>query len=97
MTHQGIRALFDRSLAIDEQRSVLPIWSLTWIVKSWADGLTAQVRDKFLNLPLGALLEPPQTLLAHDWVKQLPEEKNFELASATILLAHKPTAGDSET
>jgi SAM-dependent methyltransferase len=93
MTHQGLRSLFSRSLVIDDHRvidSVLPIWSLTWIVQSWANGLPGDVRERFLDMPLSALLQPATELLGEDWVRQLPEEKNFELAAGTVLFAHKP-------
>ena len=41
-------------------------------------------------MPLGDLLKPATELSGRSWVRDLPEDKNFELASATILLAHKP-------
>jgi hypothetical protein len=33
---------------------------------------------------------PADTFLKRSWVRELPREKNFELASATAILAHKP-------
>ena len=93
MTAQGLRTLFDGPLAIDDHRvieSVLPVWSLTWIVQSWARGLNGATREHFLNMPLRELLKSPPELLAERWVTELPEQKNFELASATVLFAHKP-------
>jgi hypothetical protein len=36
------------------------------------------------------LLDEPAGLLGKSWVRGLPVEKNFELASATMLFAHKP-------
>jgi hypothetical protein len=92
MTHQGLRALFERALIIDEQKvidSILPIWSLIWIVRSWAAGLNGSARDNFLSTKLGELLENPESYLDRDWVRALSPDKNFELASATILFAHK--------
>ena len=93
MTGQGLRALFERRMEIDDLRvveSVLPIWSLTWIVQSWANGLNGRTREEFLSMPLRELLSMPADLLNRSWVKELPTEKNFELASATMLFAHKP-------
>jgi hypothetical protein len=55
MTAQGLRALFDRDLTIDDHLvvdSILPIWSLTWIVQSWAAGLDGKTREQFLDLTL---------------------------------------------
>ena len=36
------------------------------------------------------LLTDPMQLLDQPWVRELPEAKNFELASATMMYAHKP-------
>lgn len=93
MTGQGLRALFEPSLAIDDHRvidSLLPIWSLTWIVQSWARGLGSASRDEFLDTKLRDLMAPPVDMLERSWVRGLSADKNFELASATILFAHKP-------
>lgn len=93
MTGQGLRALFEPSLVIDDHRvieSLLPVWSLTWIVQSWASGLPGAAREEFLDLRLRDLLAAPTELLARRWVQDLPNEKNFELASATMVFAHKP-------
>jgi SAM-dependent methyltransferase len=93
MTAQGLRALFDGSLTIDDHRvieSITPIWSLTWIVQSWARGLKGSTREQFLDLPVRELLKSPVELMTERWVSELPDEKNFELASATMLFAHKP-------
>ena len=93
MSGQGLRALFDRKLEIDQQMvipSIQPIWSLSWIVNSWAQGLSETTREQFLSLRLRDLLANPAELLHQPWVSELPDEKNFELASATLMYAHKP-------
>jgi SAM-dependent methyltransferase len=93
MTREGLRALFDDSLVIDDQRvlaSELPVWSLTSIVQSWATGLPEPARQSFLSLQLKDLLVPATNFLDQNWVKQLTPAKNFELACATALFAHKP-------
>ncbi len=95
MTGQGLRALFERSLVIDYhavEDVAHPVWSLAWIVNSWANGLDAAARERFLALRMADLLQPAHTLLQQDWVKNLSEEKQWELASGTFLLAHKPEA-----
>lgn len=92
MTSQGLRALFDRHLEIDDHKvveSTLPIWALTWIVSSWAEGLKGKTLDDFLSLTLRELAIDPAELLARNWIKELPVEKNFELACGTLLFAHK--------
>lgn len=95
MTHQGLRAMFEDKLQIDDQfvqDSGLPIWSLSWMLRSWADGLSGRAREQFLSTPVRDLLDNPGAMLDRPWVRQLSHEKNFELASATMLTAHKPKA-----
>jgi len=58
MTTQGLRALFERALIIDDLSVVsegLPVWSLTWIIRSWAEGLDEPARSEFLSMRLGDL------------------------------------------
>lgn len=94
MTFMGACALFERSLIIDDLpiiEACLPINSLAWIVQSWAEGLSGDTLEAFLNLSIRDLLRPPSELAGNDWVRQLSREKNLELANGTILLAHKPS------
>src|SRR5262249_14977376 len=92
MTHQGLRNLFEGTLRIERVEvidSILPIWSLTWIARSWADGLKGRARDEFLSLTVRELLEPCPTCRARRFVRELAPAKNLELASATVLHARK--------
>ena len=92
MTSQGIRNLFVDYLAIDKVTvpdSVLPIWSLGWILGSWAAGLEGKTRNDFLQMKVADLMANPVTYLNMPFVRELSEEKNIELASATMLFAHK--------
>jgi SAM-dependent methyltransferase len=93
MTAQGLRALFERSLIIDDLRVVsegLPVWSLTWIIRSWAEGLKEPSRSEFLAMRLSDLLTIAPDLLDRAWVTGLSADKNTELASANLLNARKP-------
>ena len=48
MTHQGLKNLFEDLLKIDRldvYENILPIASLTWIVRSWADGLKGKAKQ----------------------------------------------------
>lgn len=93
MTEHGLRELFVRDLAIESQfvaGSMLPIWSLTWIVRSWAQGLPEKARKRFLSRRLSDLMADPASLLDESYVTALPDEKNRELASGTYLFARKP-------
>src|SRR5688572_810076 len=92
MTHQGLRNLFAEHLTIDRVMvydAVMPIWSLTWILRSWADGLRGPARDEFMKMRVADFMDYPGNYLQRAFVKELPEDKNLELASATILFAHK--------
>ena len=92
MTGQGLRALFERRLTIDQHivpRSTLPVFSLTWFVQSWARVLRGQSREQFLAMRMSDLLKQPEELQDERWVTELSEAANFELASATMLFAHK--------
>lgn len=93
MTPQGLRNLFDDSLAVDRIEvydSVLPIWSLREILVRWVDGLSGTAREEFLGLRVADLLAPPVTYLSRSFVRELSKEKNLELASACVLFARKP-------
>lgn len=92
MTGEGLRALFENALQIDEQ-VVSPmgaVQALQGIVHRWAGGLTGGARDEFLGLRIGDLLAAPAALSHQRWVRELPREKNSELADATFMIAHKP-------
>jgi SAM-dependent methyltransferase len=92
MTHTGLANLFP-GLQIKEQKVVpetLPIWGLTWILRSWSEGLTGAALEEFLNLKVSDLLGDPPEYLERAFVATLLEAKNFELASATVLVAEKP-------
>jgi SAM-dependent methyltransferase len=92
MTAQGLNNLFAPDIVVDRHEvysSVLPIWSLTWIVRNWAEGLTGPARQEFLNLKIADLLDSAEKYLDRSFVKGLSREKNFELASATVLFGHK--------
>jgi SAM-dependent methyltransferase len=94
MTHQGLRALFEDSLIIDAQRvdlQGLPVWTLTWFLREWADGLPPTAREEFLAMRVGDLTRTSEdTLIGRSWVRELPQALNFRLASMTSLRAHKP-------
>jgi len=92
MTHQGLRNLFAQHVHVDRievYASVLPIWSLAWIVSSWADGLDGKTRKDFLNMRLEDFLQPPVSFLSAPFVTELPAAKNLELASACVLFGRK--------
>jgi SAM-dependent methyltransferase len=92
MSHQGLTNLFAKYLEVDKVEclaSTFPIWSLAWILSSWASGLSEQTRKGFLNMRVSELVGSPVQYLDRPFVTELSHEKNLELASATVLFAHK--------
>lgn len=93
MSAQGLRNLFEKQMEILKQEvpiSGLPIWTLSWILKSWADGLQGETREKFLDLRVRDLTaREPLDYVELAMVKGLSSEKNMELASTTMIIATK--------
>jgi hypothetical protein len=62
--------------------------------------LTGRAKQEFLDLKVSELLDSGDKYLGRSFVTELSSEKNFELASATVLFGHKadqPAAGDSKS
>ncbi|HEX3597088.1 MAG TPA: class I SAM-dependent methyltransferase [Polyangiaceae bacterium] len=92
MTAEGLARLFADQLEVVEQsvpESGLPVWALTWMLRSWAEGLPEAPRESFMNLRVRDLLAEGHEYLGRDFVRTLPREKNFELAATTLLLGKK--------
>lgn len=95
MTAQGLKNLFDGTLRIDEQimlKGGLPIWTLCWMLSRWNHGLPSDVRREFHKMTIAEFIgaaDLPMKFLEKPFVKQLPNEFNFELACTTALLATK--------
>jgi phage shock protein A len=95
MTADGLRNLFSRTLDIDRQfmlASGLPIWSLSWFLRSWLAGLPEDAKREFRERTVAELTADPVTQLSRAYVTALPDSKNLELASTTALLATKSSA-----
>lgn len=94
MSSHGLRNLFEKLLKIEKQEVIasgLPIWTLSWFLNSWVNGLDEKTQKEFLNMTVADLIRDPMEYLEKDFVKNLPSEKNFELASTTALFAVKPS------
>ncbi len=92
MTSEGLVSLFSPEIEIVETRvptSGLPIWALLWILRSWSEGLTGPERSSFLDLRVRDLLGEAPAYLDRDFVVGLSREKNFELASTTLVYGKK--------
>jgi SAM-dependent methyltransferase len=91
-TPQGARRLFEDMLRIESvtvSRAMHPIWALTWILRSWSEGLDERARSAFLNMQVKDLVVPPEPLLNEPFSRDLSREKQFELATGTIVKAVK--------
>ncbi len=92
MTFMGLKNLFEGILEFDKieiDENCLPIWSLTWILRNWVNGLKDQAKEEFLQLKVADLIDAPGKYLSKSYVNELPDEVNRELAYATVIFAHK--------
>jgi SAM-dependent methyltransferase len=92
MTGQGLRALFEDQFEIEDHTIPdvnLPINWLTWTLHLWVAGLTGAAREEFLSLRIADLLGDARPLYSRSWVRELSNEKNFELALGTMIFARK--------
>jgi ubiquinone/menaquinone biosynthesis C-methylase UbiE len=92
MTSQGLINLFNDGVdveKVDVYGGFLPIGSLTWILRSWSDGLADATRADFLNMRVRDLVDATETYLDKPFVRELSKTKNLELASATALFGKK--------
>ncbi len=93
MSAQGLKNLFEDFLEIEKQEIIasgLPIWTLSWFLNSWLNGLEGEAKNEFLKMTVADLIGNPIDYLEKKIVKGLPAEKNFELACTTALMAKKP-------
>jgi SAM-dependent methyltransferase len=94
-TPQGARRLFEDFLRVESVSvppAMHPLWALSWIVRSWSEGLDEPTRSGFLDMKLKEFLAPPEPRLALPFVRELSSEKQFELATGTIIKAVKESA-----
>jgi SAM-dependent methyltransferase len=92
MSSSGLANLFE-SLDVRKQEVILsghPVFTLTWFLKSWAEGLDEETRQRFKDMKVSDLMGDPQSYFEEAFVKNLPRKQQFELASTTMILATKP-------
>ncbi|MGF6923390.1 class I SAM-dependent methyltransferase [Paraburkholderia sp. 40] len=92
MSGQGLRNLFGDAIEVRRHEvpySVTPIWTLTWILQSWADGLRGSTLDEFKKMRVSDFLDGALPHIDKHFVTELSQEKNMELASATVIHAVK--------
>ena len=95
MTSQGLRSLFEPGLVV-ERAEVLPsgwpIFSLTWILRRWADALPEEERRRFLGMRVGELTGDGTSYWHQGFVRNLPVATQFELAATTMILGYRSDA-----
>lgn len=95
MTKSGVRSLFEKGIHIEGQEvidSLLPIFTLCWIISSWGDGLDKRSRDEFLNMQIKDFYNVMPDIkkeFNRPFVHNLSEEKKFELACGTVIYGKK--------
>lgn len=92
MTHEGLRSLFEAEMEIERQEVIAsgrPIWTLTWFLNRWLAQLPSSAQNEFTNMKIGDLLADAREYFDQPFVRDLPREGNFELASTTALFARK--------
>jgi SAM-dependent methyltransferase len=90
---QGLRALFERELEIkDHLLFSHPIYTLRWFLSSWVAGLEGQTKEEFLSKTVAEIVAQmaDEDIRRQSFVQALSNEKSFELACATAVIAQKP-------
>lgn len=92
MTAQGLLNLFEplQDKQVMRYGAMHPVFALNWMLTEYANALTGDTREAFLDLPVRALLEPPDTLMGHAFASTLSPEGHAVVAAATGLLAVRP-------
>lgn len=91
-THQGIRRLFEDYLDIKQVYVPYvghPAFALHWFLSSWSAGLSADIKEHFLDQTIGSLLGKGPSGIAAETYGELPSIVQRELASAFVLTAEK--------
>jgi SAM-dependent methyltransferase len=89
---QGIRRLFEDELTVTDVcvlDSTHPIWSLSWILNSWRNGIPEAARPAFGEMRVKDLIGDPRIYLSEPFCAQMTNETKLEIASATVLTARK--------
>jgi SAM-dependent methyltransferase len=92
MTQSGLASLFEGfDIRWHEVIDWLhPIFALSWILRSWRDGLSGATAKRFEAMRVADLTNAAETYLDEPFVSELSAPKRFELAAGTALLARKP-------
>ncbi|MDJ0590100.1 MAG: class I SAM-dependent methyltransferase [Pleurocapsa sp. MO_226.B13] len=101
MTHQGLANLFSNLDILHQEVNAgcTVIWSISWILQKWSNSLPSNLRKKLLKLKVSDLIVPTQDFLQlhAELVSSIPPSVQLEIASATSLIAIKPSLVNEET
>ena len=92
MTKSGLHNLFKDFFEIEKQDvldSGHPIHSITWVLRSWAEGLGKKAQKEFLGKKVASLVGDPNGYFNESFVNDLSLEKKFELGATTALWGKK--------
>ena len=91
MTSAGLRNLFSNIEVeqLEVPASGHPIFALTWMLKSWREGLPAETRDAFDAMTVADLATDPMGLFDQAFVSELSAAMNTELAALNLLIGRK--------
>lgn len=99
MTSSGLRHLFahdDLEIAeCDVPDPGRPIFALSWMLNSYAQGLPPEVAARFARMRVSELMAEPATLLDRDIVSALSAAATTELAATNYLVAVKRSGLDA--
>jgi hypothetical protein len=89
MTASGLENLFSDAFTVEElstPRTALPIWTLTWFLNSYLKGLPGDVGEQFKKLRVEDLIRPAEEYLDRDFVTELRDSANVELACGYVVV-----------
>jgi len=92
MTETGLINLF-KELTVEScyvPHNGHPIFTLSWFLNTWCNGLTEKNLKQFKNLQIKDLLDPGQNYLEKPYVKNLSQDTQKIIASVNFLIATKP-------
>ncbi|WP_165486580.1 class I SAM-dependent methyltransferase [Methylobacterium sp. GXF4] len=94
MTKDGLRNLFSGLNVVSHEVKFYhhPIWVMQWVAMAYAWGLPDAAQKEFKSMTVDQLINFSLNDMGKDFVASLSRDKMFELASATFLVAEKPSS-----
>lgn len=92
MTKSGLANLFKDSVEVTSHTVPFyfhPVWVASWFFNSWANGLSPKTRAELESMTVRELMNFHVEDMRLPFVSELSEDKQFELASGTYLIAKK--------